>query len=109
MAWNGGSTLSELSLLINFNPASAPYLGASDIDVLDSYTGEINGLVYASGNVLISSTCAVNGVVVAGGTASVTAVTNLTYGSTFTVTPPPGFAGGNVMRVIPRTWKRDVR
>jgi hypothetical protein len=116
MKWDGGSDLDEFDVLLvlpvprtNFNPAGSPYEGVADNDALDSYPGVINGLVYVSGNLLISNNCRLNGVVVVGGVAGVTATTNMTYDATCAVNPPPGFARGNVMRVIPRTWKRAAR
>lgn len=116
MKWDGGSDLEEFDWLLlvkvprtNFNPPGSPYQGVTDSTAFDSYPGVINGLVYVSGNLLISSACQLNGVVVVGGTTSVNATTNLTYDATSSVNPPPGFARGNVMRVIPRTWKRAAR
>jgi hypothetical protein len=116
MKWDGGSDLQEFDVLLvlpiartNFNPAGSPYEGIADNDALDSYPGVINGLIYVSGNLLISRNCQLNGVVVVGGAAGVTATANITFDATCSVNPPPGFARGNVMRVIPRTWKRAAR
>lgn len=107
--WAGGTPLAELTLLTNFNPSGSLLLGLLDLDILDTYPGTITGLVYASGSIWVT-----NDVVVAGGlvTSSICLcndTVNVTYGSTLSTTPPPGFSIGNVMRVIPRTWQRAAR
>jgi hypothetical protein len=43
------SGLSEAAQGVNFNPAGAPYLGASDADMIDVYPSEIQGLVHVIG------------------------------------------------------------
>ncbi len=116
MNWSGGADLEEFDWILvvkwprtNFNPVGSPYEGLTDSDALDSYPGVINGLVYATGNLVISSACNVNGVVVVGGATTVSAATTLTYSQTPAIAPPPGFAAGNVLRIIPRTWRRSTR
>jgi hypothetical protein len=124
MDWDGTSNLVErvpilniLGIVIgwnsitNYNPPGSPYDVATnqDNDMVDEYPGAINGLVYVSGNLQVTDACVVDGVVIVGGTTSVTRSTALTYSASPTVNPPPGFACGTLMRIIPRTWRRSTR
>ena len=43
------TALSEATLALNLNPASSPYQGTTDTDLLDEFPSEINGLIYISG------------------------------------------------------------
>jgi hypothetical protein len=107
--WAGGTPLTELTLLTNFNPSGGLLLGLLDLDILDTYPGTITGLVYASGNIWASNDVVITGGLVANGVSLCSDTANVTYSSTLSTTPPPGFSIGNVMRVIPRTWKRAAR
>jgi len=110
MKWSGGTSLSEASLGANFNPPGSPYLGATDNDTSDSYPGVIRGLVYVSGNLIINNTCTLEGCVVAGGSIAPSSTTvNMTYRPVNRNNPPPGFAGGNGVRIVPGTWRRNAR
>lgn len=109
MKWDGGSALSEATVGVNLNPAGTPYLGGSDNDTSDTYPGVIQGLVYASGGFYASSTCTMEGTVVAGGSITAGAAINMTYRPVDRNNPPPGFAGGNGVRIVPGTWKRAAR
>ena len=107
-AWmgnNGGSALNE-SLGVNFNPPSAPYGGFSDSDQNDSYPGMMTGLVYVGGNLVLWNGSVMKGVLIVEGSASFFSWTNFTYDSVHALNPPPGFAQGNVMRLVPRSFKR---
>jgi hypothetical protein len=63
---------SESSQGRNFNPAGAPYRGNTNITQLDTYPSAIEGLVYATGDLLIGGTSTFLGPVYAGGNISVT-------------------------------------
>jgi hypothetical protein len=109
MRWDGGIQLSETVQTTNFNPAGTPYLNGTDNDVLDLYPGVIKGLVYVTGNLTIDDTCVMEGAMVVGGTVTSNANVSFTYGPTARDYPPPGFGGGNQMRIVPSTWRRTVR
>lgn len=53
--------LSEASSGNNFNPLGTPYGGSSDIDQLDTYAAEIDGLMYVSGSMTVNGRLSVNG------------------------------------------------
>ncbi len=107
MQWLGGSPLVETS--VNYNPPGTPYMGVSDNDMADSYPGVIRGLVYASGNLYVTSQCALEGTVVTGGALIATAPVNIAYSAVNPSNPPPGFSGGTRVRIVPGTWKRLAR
>jgi hypothetical protein len=109
MAWNGTGVVSESAVGVNLNPAGSPYADVTDADQSDNYPGVISGLIYVSGNLQVTSECTLDGVTIVGGIATISANLNLTYCSAHAVLPPPGFSGGSVLRVVPRTWKRAVR
>ncbi|HMO86262.1 MAG TPA: hypothetical protein PKC18_15215 [Lacipirellulaceae bacterium] len=113
MAWDGNQSLTETTLvplaLVNYNPPGSPYEGMEDSDVLDSYPGVINGLVYVSGNLTITQPLKLFGAIIAGGTTSVSASATLNYNSVHAAAPPPGFATGSALRLIPGTWRRLAR
>jgi hypothetical protein len=106
MKYDGGSPLNEASLGVNFNPASSPYLGASDTDSSDIYPGVIKGLVYVTGGLTVSRPAVVEGAIVVGGSCNMTDTLNLTYSPPNRNNPPPGFSSGSGMRIVPGTWKR---
>jgi|GEM_PF-6975645 len=98
--------LSEVSEARNFNPLGTPYSGVSDIDQLDTYAAEIDGLMYVSGSLVVNGRLSVNG--------SVFVRSNLTISGALTVrwaesaTGPMGFRAspafmvkrGSVERVV---------
>lgn len=87
-----GSTadLSEVSRNTNFNPAGAPYLGATDTDKADVYPSMLAGVVWINGNLTVNASgTACEGALLVSG--------NLTVYDTLVVrakspdTPIPGF------------------
>jgi hypothetical protein len=109
MDWDGGLPLTEGGMATNFNPAGSPYGAVADVDLSDVYPGLMSGLVYTSGGAWISNDMLLNGVMVVGGVSYFSDNANLTFNAAPSTNPPPGFAIGNVMRVIPRTWQRAAR
>jgi hypothetical protein len=109
MEWSGGNPLVESTAGVNFNPTGTPYETVADADTADSYPGIIKGLVYCSGNLTATSACVVQGALVAGGSATLSSTVTVAYGPAPYAYPPPGFASGNVMRVVPRTWRRVAK
>jgi hypothetical protein len=106
--WQGGADLSEAAAGVNFNPAGTPFEGDADADATDLYPGILKGFVYCTGNVAVTSPCIMRGSLIAEGWASVSAPLTIAFHASARNTPPPGFAHGNVMRVIPRTWRREA-
>lgn len=107
MNWSGGSSLDEAAEGVNFNPAGTPYETVADADQTDSYPGVIKGLVYCDGTLSVTNPCVMQGVLVSSGAASVSSTLTIAYSGVPAAFPPPGFASGSTMRVIPRTWKRS--
>jgi hypothetical protein len=105
-AWSGGSPLVESTTGANFNPSGTPFEGSFDTDQIDIYPGIIKGFVYCSGNLSTTSTCVMQGSLVAGGSATFAGPLTIAYSGVPAAFPPPGFARGSVMRVVPRTWRR---
>jgi hypothetical protein len=106
MNWTSSSLLSENSTGVNFNPPHTPYQSGSDDDYFDQYTGQITGLVYATGQFTQSNRSSIDGVLVVGGGASITGQMTFVYDSTYYSDAPPGFSAGNDMEVVPGTWKQ---
>jgi hypothetical protein len=102
--------LKESDLSTNFNPSGTPFEENADNDTTDDYASEINGLVYTTGQLTVLaafSRTRVNGSTICGSSSCVSAAT-FNHKSVFTNYPPPGFASGSAMEVIPGTWRRDV-
>lgn len=107
---HSASNLKEAELSTNFNPTAVPFEGNSDTDQTDEYLSEINGLVYSSGKLTVAallSRTRVNGSTICTTMGSLSAAT-FNHKSVFTNFPPPGFASGSEMEIIPGTWRRDV-
>jgi hypothetical protein len=91
------SALSESATGANYNPTGAPYpypSGTTNTTTTDSYPSIVGGMIYASGNVVLSSSANL-GMVFSGGTVNVTSsvtALGLTYDSGYFQTPPPGFS-----------------
>lgn len=105
-----GNDLTESTAGANLNPPSAPYRGASDIDTLDTYASALNGIVYASGNVLsdASNRCTIRGALITGGRANLAGEFNLRYCINPAVAPP-GFRAGTGFKIRPGGWARVVQ
>lgn len=102
--------LDEDELNRNFNPDGTPFDGKDDNDTKDDYASEINGLVYTSGNLTVLAAFSrthVNGSTICGSSSCISAAT-FNHKSVFQNFPPPGFASGSEMELIPGTWRRDV-
>lgn len=97
MNWNG-STPVYRSSLVN---------GSADGEVTPSWPGGIRGLVYMTDALGVQHQAAkVEGVVVTGGMANINYYMVLEFDTTFFNNPPPGFASGNNMKIVPGSWKR---
>jgi hypothetical protein len=94
----------------NLNPPGTPYNGVSNTTASDSYPSIIQGLVYVSGNVSLTSgaSATFKGNLITAGTLSVQGTLNMTYDPS-NQTPPPGFfTTPPPMVVSPGTWARVV-
>lgn len=92
---------------VNFNPASTPYLGASDSDTTDSYPTEIKGLIYIAGSLTLGGNPKITGNLIVRDSITSTGSLTLVYDATWRDSPPPGFATTSVM-ISPGSWKQLV-
>jgi hypothetical protein len=107
-AWD---PLSEAGRGTNFNPVDAPFENSTDVDTVDQYAAVIKGLTYVSGKLTIKANlaaeCAFDGSVVCGSIElENTGDARFSYRPTHFDFPPPGFATGNKLQVVPGTWER---
>lgn len=104
------TNLKESDHSTNFNPTGTPFDGEEDSDTTDEYASEINGIVYTSAKLTVLaafSRAHVNGSTICGSSSCISAAT-FNHKTVFTNYPPPGFAAGSEMEIIPGTWRRDV-
>jgi hypothetical protein len=59
--------LAEGGTTRNYNPAGAPFLGATDSDTADRYPCMIRGVVFITGNVTMKKTSSIEGCMIVGG------------------------------------------
>lgn len=104
--WDSQSLLSESDYGVNFNPPHTPYTTGSDSDMLDSYSGQITGLIYATDDLEISNRSTIKGVILAGGEGNINSLTTLNYDQNYFNNAPPGFTSGTDMKIVPGTWKQ---
>ncbi len=104
------TALSESILLgYNYNPPGTPTpypSGTSNTTLLDSYSSQIDGLIYVSGNVTTANAPRL-GMLVVGGSLSSSGTITLTYDGTYFTSPPPGFYDIS-MQLSPGTWRYVV-
>lgn len=101
--------LDEALISTNLNPAGTPYLGESDSDSVDTYTAGVRGMIYVTGTLTVPASgleTVVAGPVVVEGTASIAADSTFNHDASVSTNPPPGFASGNPMKLIPGSWLR---
>ncbi len=88
------SNLNELDILVNLNPAGAPYpwpTGTTNATFLDSYGATLRGLMYVNGDVKFEDSTTL-GMLIASGKIDCTGETvSCTYDATYLQNPPPGF------------------
>lgn len=107
-----GTPLSEALTLVNFNPPETPYDGESDLDMLDVYPSEIQGLVHVTGTLQINNTALVRGLILCESTASADAVvcedSQIVYNPSLYANPPQGYT--TAVKMIPQSgsWKQSV-
>ena len=105
--------LSETLLATNFNPTGAPFNTTVDSDITDTYPSRIKGLVYVSGQMRIPGAVGYEplfdgSVVCTTFQADSLGDVKFSYRPTHIHYPPPGFAAGSTMQVVPGTWTRSA-
>lgn len=103
------SALDEATLSTNFNPAGTAYQEETDSDTADSYPTAINGGIYVAGDLTVSSTVTapVTGTVIATGDILAQSSGTFQFDATSFASPPPGFAAGNPMLIVPGSQRRE--
>lgn len=110
----GGSagTLDESAYGVNFNPASAPYNGVSDLDTTDSYPSEIRGVIHTVGllpSITIGSNANIVGTVVVEGAVTINGSAKITQDPQLLITPPAAYRTGAAgMSPIVGSWRSEV-
>ena len=109
------STDLDEALTANFNPPGTPYPyngGTDDTLQDDLYPSQISGLIYSSDLLTIGNNTTINGIILANNLirtrSLVTDTVNLTYNNIYFNNPPPGFTGGDQIRIVPASWARAV-
>lgn len=99
--------LSEAVTNVNYNAAGAQYLDSTDVDKVDSYPNEVQGLIYVKGNLTLSATSQVRGVIIVDGNVTVNGSVQLIHDPGIYENPPMGFVS-YVMQIASGSWKRVV-
>ncbi len=107
--------LNESLLATNFNPPGAPYNGTFDDTDTDgdTYPSKIKGLVYVSGQLRVPGAVGIEplfdgSVVCTTFQADSLGDVTFSYRPTHIHYPPPGFAAGSTMQIVPGTWTRSA-
>jgi hypothetical protein len=99
--------LKENAIGNNLNPVDSDYEGDEDSDTSDEYPSSIQGLIYVSGLLnLDKKEKTIDGVVLCE-TVQADEDSTFNYDTTYSTTPPAGFAFGNPMRIIPGSWQLE--
>lgn len=98
--------LSESVQLTNYNPTVAVYLGIGDIDLLDTYPNEIQGLVHAKRDLKLDQSTRIRGSVICEGAVTASSA-EIIYTSSLLTTPPMGYSS-YPMAISPGSWERVV-
>jgi hypothetical protein len=104
------SSLTELGIATNLNPAGAPYNGVTDGDMGDSYPSEIQGLVHVTGKAKFNGTSRIRGVLLVGSSAAesvaVEQSADVQYTPTLLTSPPQWYTVDVKMIPTLGTWKQ---
>lgn len=107
-----GSSLSEATLSVNFNPSGAPYAGVSDADTSDLYPSELRGVFHILNEapVTITTNLRTLGTVLAAGNVSINSAAVLTANGALMTSPPGGYeaASGSKMKIVAGTFRWEV-
>jgi hypothetical protein len=107
------TNLSESTLGVNFNPAEAPFEGASNTTSADVYPSEIRGLVHTRGRFIASGQSRVNGAIIveSGELSSAVEIQNsliVVHDPLLTRSPPMGYMETISMSIRPRGWRQVI-
>jgi len=116
LQYDSATNLSESSLGVNFNPAGAPYRGATNSNTTDSYPSEIGGLVHIKGTLQFAATntSTIRGSVIVESAAASNAVdakgvsSTIIYDPILFKSPPMGYTKSRAMALRPGSWKQAV-
>lgn len=102
--------LYETTFLTNFNPSGVPYLNSTDIDTLDYYPAQIQGLVAIFGNLSVQSSGTLNATsaILVTGNASIQGALMLADDTGIVATPPSGFTDTPTYSFDDTSWKRAL-
>lgn len=104
----GAGSLNESNVQFNFNPSTTPYLGRSDRTQQTIYPSELQGLVYATGDIDtggLTANAHLWGSLIAGGDINGTSKFAVQHRDQ-TVAPPMGFRSFSQVRIMPGTVRR---
>lgn len=114
LKFSASAGLSEPSLGVNFNPAGAPFSGASNATTTDVYPAEIRGLVHAKGTITMDGSPLVRGVVICEAAPVLAPAVTLKgtpqviYDPALYTTPPMGYTSSVQMRLESGSWAKVV-
>lgn len=103
-----GALLSELTLLTNFNPIGSPILGAADLDLLDVYPSEVQGLVHLTGDLKLTNTALVRGAIICEGAVIANNDNEIVYDANLFTSPPWHYTKSIGMSVVNGSWRHIV-
>lgn len=109
---NSGSSLSEATHGVNFNPAGAPYAGVTNSNTSDIYPSELRGVLHILNErpVIITSNLRTFGTVLAAGNVTINSAAVLTANPALMTSPPGGYeaASGSKMKIVAGTFRWEV-
>jgi hypothetical protein len=100
--------LDEAAFIVNFNPPGTPYQGTEDVDQLDAYPSNINGLIYAADDLAIGGETRINGTILTNGEANIGGSLTIMHDADLLTTPPDGFTSGSTARLATTSHARIV-
>lgn len=93
----------------NFNPTDCPYEGVADTDTKDSYPVGINGIIYTTGTLSITTPLIAGGAIISDGPITISNGLTVDHDPALLNTPPPGFERTNrPMIPVAGSWQRVV-
>ncbi len=91
--------LLELTNLVNFNPAGAPFKSVSDIDTLDAYPSLLGGVSYTAGAARLRNKACITGTMICDGLLEVEQDPRSTYSNIYKLNPPEGFRTPGALKI----------
>ena len=103
-----GAPLSEPNWSTNFNPPAAPYLGAGDADIHDTYPNELRGLIHVTGTFEMDNSPVLNGAVICESNVVCHSSNSLIVHDPSLVTNPPEGYTTRKVQIAPGSWRQAV-